>query len=303
MHGWLIIDKPEGISSAGIVNKLKRFTNKNKIGHTGTLDPFASGLLVIAVGHATKLSDHVMQHDKSYTFTICWGSDTDTLDYTGQTIKSSNRTPSLKEIKACINLFPSNTFISQIPPKYSALHVDGKRAYALARSGVEFSLSARNVLLNSIQILKHSDKTTDFMVHCGKGFYVRSMARDIAKHLGVCGHILTLRRTSVGKIHQTNAIKLDYLLQLLHNASGSNTLDEFLIPVNALLDDILVLRLGDEHIAKLICGQKVRLECSDVIERDVIVCDLSGNSVIAMCRATGSELIPRRVINNKYFEE
>jgi tRNA pseudouridine55 synthase len=152
VQGCLVLDKPEGISSAHALNMLKKFVRPNKIGHAGTLDPFASGVLLVAIGQATRLLEYVVSADKGYQFTISWGTSTDTLDHTGQITATSNRAVSLSEIYEAVAKFPKNTFISQTPPNYSAIHINGKRAYDMARSGLDFEIPARNVLLKDLSM-------------------------------------------------------------------------------------------------------------------------------------------------------
>ncbi|WHQ47110.1 MAG: tRNA pseudouridine(55) synthase TruB [Candidatus Midichloria sp.] len=299
INGWLVIDKPEGISSTAAINKLKRFVKLSKIGHTGTLDPFASGVIITAIGEATKLIDYVMNQEKSYEFSIKWGARTDTLDPTGVIIQRSIIIPTLEEIKSCIEEFKHNSIIKQQPPKYSALHVNGKRAYKMARAGQEFSLVEREVFLKSIKIINHMNDTTTFEISCGKGFYVRSLVRDIVDKLGACGHVSYLRRIKVGKFTQFDSIKLDYLLQLLHNACQLEMFFDFLKPINALLDDILVLRINEQEIRALRQGKKVQVKNLNCYEgQKLIACDITGYKVIAVCIFKDSELIPKRVIND-----
>ena len=299
VSGWLLVDKPEGISSADAVNKLKKFFKPSKIGHAGTLDPFASGMLVVAIGEATKLIDHAMDQEKIYQFVIKWGESTDTLDCTGSVVNSSLEVPTLEQLQAVILSFGNNTIIEQVPPNYSALHVNGRRAYDMARAGEEFSLPAREVFLREIKILEHNIESTVFEVTSGKGFYVRSLARDIADRLRVCGHVAILRRIKVGKFTQSDSIKLDYLLQLLHNADRPEMLLDFLRPVGAMLDDILVLHVTEEEIKLLRQGRRVHKMLANYdIGQKVIACDLAGNKVIAICSMTENGLIPKRVINN-----
>jgi len=299
INGWLIIDKPEGISSANAINKLKRFVKPNKIGHTGTLDPFASGIIIAAIGEATKLIDHVMNQEKIYEFSVKWGENTDTLDLTGVVIESSDKIPTLEAIEACLESFKKNSLIKQRPPKYSAIHINGRRAYEMARAGEDFIIDEREVFLKSVRLIKHEETKTTFEVCCGKGFYIRSFAYDIACKLESCGHVIYLKRINVGKFTQFDSIKLDYLLQLLHNAEEPEMLFDFLKPMNAMLDDILVLRVDKKGIEALRQGKKIQIEnfkCQN--HERIIACDLAGGDVVAICDILNSELIPKRVINN-----
>ena len=299
INGWFIIDKPQGMSSAAAVNKLKRFIKPSKIGHTGTLDPFASGILIAAIGEATKLIDYVMDQEKTYEFSIKWGVSTDTLDLTGSVTQTSAVIPTIVEITACIEEFKHNSIIKQQPPRYSALHINGKRAYEMARAGQEFSLIEREVFLRGIRLVNHANDATTFEVSCGKGFYVRSLARDIANKLRACGHVSYLRRIKIGKFTQFDSIKLDYLLQLVHNACQLEMLFDFLQPVNALLDDILVLHINEQEIRALRQGKRIQVKNLNYREgQRLVVCDITGEKVIAVCIFQDSELIPKRVIND-----
>ncbi|MDJ1407600.1 MAG: tRNA pseudouridine(55) synthase TruB [Candidatus Midichloria sp.] len=299
INGWFIIDKPQGISSAAAVNKLKRFIKPSKIGHTGTLDPFASGILIAAIGEATKLIDYVMDQEKTYEFSIKWGVSTDTLDLTGSVTQTSAVIPTIAEITACIEEFKHNSIIKQQPPRYSALHINGKRAYEMARAGQEFSLIEREVFLGGIRLVNHVNDATTFEVSCGKGFYVRSLARDIANKLRACGHVSYLRRIKIGKFTQFDSIKLDYLLQLVHNACQLEMLFDFLQPVNALLDDILVLHINEQEIRALRQGKRIQVKNLNYREgQRLVVCDITVEKVIAVCIFQDSELIPKRLIND-----
>ena len=298
MKGWLIVDKPSGISSAGVLNKLKRFVKPSKIGHAGTLDPFASGLLLIALGEATKLIDFAMNKEKSYDFTIKWGSSTDTIDFTGDVIGSSNFAPDLQSIEIALDSFGSENFISQIPPKFSAIHINGKRAYDLARAGKDFDIASREVFLRKVFFSSHREGEVDFSVECGKGFYVRSLARDIVEKLGCHGHVSSLRRTKLGKFLEKDAIKLDYLLELLHNAAEPESINTFLRPMDTVLDDILVLYVPDNEAMALSQGRKIRIDMVETEKDKVVVCNYNSRDIIAICSLFNSELIPRRVFNN-----
>ncbi|CAK6537787.1 MAG: tRNA pseudouridine(55) synthase TruB [Candidatus Midichloria mitochondrii] len=303
INGWFIIDKPQGMSSAAAINKLKRFVKPSKIGHTGTLDPFASGMLIAAIGEATKLVDYVMDQEKTYGFSIKWGTSTDTLDLTGSVTQASAVIPTLVEITACVEEFKHSSIIKQQPPRYSALHINGKRAYGMARAGQEFSLVEREVFLRGIKLINHVNDTTTFEVSCGKGFYVRSLARDIADKLRACGHVSYLRRIKIGKFTQFDSIKLDYLLQLVHNARQLEVLFDFLQPVNALLDDILVLRINEQEVKALRQGRRVQIKNLNYREgQRLVVYDITGGEVVAVCIFKDSELIPKRVINDYRFK-
>jgi len=202
--GFILIDKEIGISSAKALYPIKKKLPKGcKIGHAGTLDPFASGLLIAGVGRATKAIEYVMGMDKVYEFTVKWGEATDTDDLTGQVINRSNIIPTLTEIKKVLCQFHGR--IDQIPPLYSAIHIDGRRAYDMARNGEIFNLKARQVTVNRLEIINHNANKTSLIMECSKGCYVRSIARDIADKLGTYSHVIALRRTKIGNFNVEDA--------------------------------------------------------------------------------------------------
>ena len=267
--GWLIIDKPLNVTSFDVVAKIRRFFKPSKVGHAGTLDPLASGVLVIAVGEATKLIDMVMDCEKEYVFDIRWGADTATLDSEGDVVKESKIRPSKNEIECLLNSYKKQ--YKQIPPKFSAIKVDGKRAYDLARKGVDFELEARAANLIEYEIIEHSSDYTRIKIVCGKGFYVRSLAQDIAHELGSCGHVSYLRRTRVGKFSENDAITLDNLLKILHNYNTSNCAFE-LKPILSVLDDILVQEVPQSMADRLKTGLTVQA-LDNMPETMVAICD------------------------------
>lgn len=251
MNGWIVLDKPEGISSAGALNQIKRLLpRKIKIGHAGTLDPFATGMLLVAIGEATKLTDYVMAHSKKYEFTIEFGRSTDTLDRDGAVIMESDARALREELSAAALTFVGE--YNQMPPAFSALKINGERAYKLARQGLEVELQPRAVMLNAIELLDYSSEQAKFKISCGKGFYVRSLARDICHKLGIEGHLVALRRTATGKFNENAMISLETLLEMLHNADHS-----MLHKPHSVLDDILVRSCSDEVAEALRHGKQV----------------------------------------------
>ncbi|KWV90825.1 tRNA pseudouridine(55) synthase TruB [Erythrobacter sp. YT30] len=244
-HGWLILDKPRGLGSTQAVAAAKRNLresgySKAKVGHGGTLDPLAEGVLPIALGEATKLAGRMLDASKIYDFTIQFGEETDTLDTEGETIGTSDVRPTIEEIKKALPQFSGA--IDQVPPAYSALKVDGKRAYDLARAGEEVELKKRLVIIHSLDIiggLNELDQIT-LSAHVSKGTYIRSLGRDIAHALGTCGHVTYLRRTKAGPFLESQAISLDKLNQIGRGAP----LSDLLLPLEAGLDDIPALSLS-----------------------------------------------------------
>jgi tRNA pseudouridine55 synthase len=283
LHGWLVIDKPVGPGSTDIVSKAKRALRdggyaKVKVGHGGTLDPLASGVLPIALGEATKLSGRMLDADKAYAFTVKFGEQTDTLDLEGAVIATSDVRPTLAAVEAVLPRFTGP--IEQVPPAYSALKVDGQRAYDLARAGEEVTLASRSVTIHSLAITRHpglepgsrflsgdEDSGTPDQVRgddgklgevtleatVSKGTYIRSLARDIALALGTVGHVTMLRRTKSGPFTLEQAISLDSLGEL---AKG-RTLEQALLPLKAGLDDIPALALTPDQAGALRQGRPV----------------------------------------------
>jgi tRNA pseudouridine55 synthase len=250
-HGWIIVDKPEGMTSAHVVAKIKRLFKVKKVGHGGTLDPFATGVLPIALGEATKALSYILESAKAYRFEVKWGEARTTDDREGDVVETSPNRPSLKEIEEAIPFFTG--VIDQIPPAYSALKVNGKRAYALAREGEEVILPSRQVEITSLTLIDASPQTATFEVECSKGTYVRSLARDIALHLGTYGHVITLRRLKAGPFHEKSAILLASFLDIGHKAE----LADYVLPIQDALADILALEITDSEAAKFRQGQSL----------------------------------------------
>ena len=244
LSGWLILDKPRGMGSTQGVSAVKRVLRahgyaKTKVGHGGTLDPLAEGVLPIALGEATKLAGRMLDASKIYEFTIRFGEETATLDTEGEVVATSDLRPSLAEMEAMLVRFSGP--IEQVPPAYSALKVGGQRAYDLARAGEQVELKARSVAIHSLAILPQTagEDHVTLVAHVSKGTYIRSLARDIAYALGTCGHVTYLRRTKAGPFTQSLAISLDSLEEI---AKGRG-LEHLLLPLEAGLDDIPALAL------------------------------------------------------------
>ena len=259
MHGWIILDKPLGLGSTQGVSAVKRALReggygKFKVGHGGTLDPLATGVLPIAIGEATKLAGRMLDSDKIYDFTIRFGVETDTLDLEGSAIATSDVRPAVEEVEAVLPRFTGP--IAQVPPAYSALKVDGARAYDLARAGEEVALSSRDVVIHVLKILPGLAREEELeeitlAAHVSKGTYIRSLARDIAHALGTVGHVTMLRRTKAGPFGLDSAISLDKLA----DAAKARTLEHLLLPLRAGLDDIPALSLTPVQAGLLRQGQ------------------------------------------------
>ncbi|OWK29695.1 tRNA pseudouridine(55) synthase TruB [Sphingomonas mucosissima] len=260
MHGWLILDKPLGLGSTQGVSAVKRALRqggygKAKVGHGGTLDPLASGVLPIALGEATKLAGRMLDSDKVYDFTVRFGEQTDTLDAEGKVIATSEVRPTRADVAAVLADFTGP--IEQMPPAFSALKVDGQRAYDLARAGEEVVLKTRNVTVFSLTMADEAgageDAVADIALtaHVSKGTYIRSLARDIAAALGTVGHVTYLRRTKAGPFGLHHAISLDNLGE----AAMARTLEHLLLPLRAGLDDIPALSLTPDQAGALRQGR------------------------------------------------
>lgn len=254
MNGWIILDKPLGLTSAQGVAAIKRLWRqagfpKPKIGHGGTLDPLATGVLPIALGEATKLTGRMLNGDKAYDFTVRFGVATETDDAEGGVVATSDVRPSRAEIEAVLPRFTGP--IEQRPPAYSALKVDGERAYARARAGETVVLPPRAVTIHALDLLEADGETATFSVACSKGTYVRSLARDIAEALGTVGHVVMLRRTKAGPFGLERAISLDKLGEL----AMEQRLIAALLPLTVGLDDIPALTVNPGEAARLKSGQ------------------------------------------------
>jgi tRNA pseudouridine55 synthase len=254
LHGWIILDKPLGLSSAQGVAAVKHILRaaghpRPKIGHGGTLDPLATGVLPIALGEATKLAGRMLDATKAYAFTIQWGSATSTEDAEGEVVATADHRPAAAEITAMLPQFTGA--ISQVPPAYSALKVDGVRAYARARAGEDVQLATRHVTIHDLALIEATSETASFSATVSKGTYIRSLARDMAVALGTVGHISMLRRTQAGPFGLAQAISLDNLAALVQDAA----LEQVILPLMAGLDDIPALAIDPAQAAALRQGR------------------------------------------------
>lgn len=261
MHGWIILDKPLGLGSTQGVSAVKRALRdsgygKFKVGHGGTLDPLATGVLPIALGEATKLAGRMLDSDKVYEFTVCFGVETDTLDLEGKAVAESTMRPTLAQVEAVLPRFTGP--IEQVPPAYSALKVNGERAYDLARAGADVVLAGRAVTIHALSVVGSSAggggvSELTLRAYVSKGTYIRSLARDIARALGTVGHVTMLRRTRAGPFTLDQAISLDKLSE----RGNGRALEQILLPLRAGLDDIPALSLNPDQAGLLRQGQKL----------------------------------------------
>ena len=256
INGWIVLDKPVGLGSTQAVSAVKRALReiehpKTRVGHGGTLDPLASGVLPIAIGEATKVAGRMLDATKQYAFTIRFGEQTDTLDTEGQVIATSDVHPTAEEVSAVLSNFTGP--IEQIPPAYSALKIDGKAAYARARAGEEVELKPRQVTIHGLSLISASGNEASFLTTVSKGTYIRSLARDIALALNTVGHVTMLRRTRAGPFSLEQAISLDFLGE----AAKARRLTETVLPLEAALDDIPALPVTPDQAQLLRFGQRL----------------------------------------------
>ena len=288
IHGWLIIDKPPGMTSARVVAKVLELTGAAKAGHAGTLDPMATGVLPVALGEATKTTAYVMGGAKVYRFTVRWGEARDTDDAEGVVSETSAARPDEAQIRAALPDFTGT--ISQVPPVYAAIKVGGQRAYALARQGETVELAPRQVTIDGLELLRVVDADhAAFEVVCGKGTYVRALARDLAARLGTVGHLSELRRTRVGEFRESDAISLDKLSALGHSAA----LSAHLRPNETALADIPALAMTEQQAGRLRHGQAVAVDC----EEPGLVRATADGRLVALAEVNDGTARPVRVFN------
>jgi len=299
VNGWVCLDKPFEMGSTDAVTKVRRLFNAQKAGHAGTLDPLASGILPIALGEATKTVPFMMEAEKIYRFSINWGISTATVDREGEILGRSDVRPSVEAVRAALPSFVGE--IDQTPPQFSAIKVDGQRAYDLARDGVEFELASRRVTIHEAAVTDAPDANhVEITIRTGKGVYVRSLARDLAIRLGAEGHVSALRRERVGPFSVENTVTLDFLTDLVHRNAAS----EGLLPVATALDDIPELAVTDQDAFSLRQGRPIVLLPRQV---ETLKSRLSGDSrtvsafqgqtLVALGQMRAGRFEPDRVFN------
>ncbi len=288
IHGWLNIDKPEGMTSATVVNIVKRITTAQKAGHAGTLDPFATGILPIALGEATKTVPYIVDDIKEYAFTARWGEKRDTDDLDGDVTETSDYRPTEKEILSILPLFTGS--IIQTPPIYSAIKIKGERAYKLARAGEEVEIPQREVEIYSLTLENIIDSDhAAFKVTCSKGTYIRALARDLAVKLGGVAHLSQLRRTKVGPFLEKSAISLDKLEKLWQCPAEF----EDLLPLTTALDDIPAVAISETQALRVRHGNDVAVPNT----ADGIVCAMDREQPVSISKVENGILFPVRVFN------
>ncbi|NDG50697.1 MAG: tRNA pseudouridine(55) synthase TruB [Rhodospirillales bacterium] len=298
MDGWLIVDKPSGIGSTDVVNKVKRAFDAQKAGHGGTLDPLATGLLPVAFGAATKTVPYVMDGTKTYRFTLKFGEARDSDDADGAVIATTDARPTDDAIRAALPAFTGD--IMQVPPIYSAIKINGDRAYDLARDGQEVVLEARPARVDKFELTERPDADhAIFEVQSGKGVYMRSLARDLAKAVGSLGHIAALRRLSVGPFKESHAVPLDSLL--VSGDTPAPSLD-LLLPLTTALDDIPALAMSEAEAARLQFGQAISLvEFMGRVPAAAnpsggLIRAMAGERFVGLCRLEEGMCFPERLM-------
>ena len=291
INGWFILDKPVGMTSTHAVARLKRIFNAKKAGHAGTLDPLASGILPIAFGEATKTVPFVQEGEKAYCFTVQWGAETDTDDTDGTITRNSDRIPSAEEVAAALPSFTGT--IMQVPPAFSAIKINGERAYDIAREGEKVELVPRPVTIRQLQVVATEGTQTVLEARCGKGTYVRALARDLGRMLGCFGHVAALRRTRVGPFGEAEAVEIATVDEAAGEAAQALP---FLLSVEAGLSEVACIVVDRDAAARLRRGQPLLLR-----GRDAPVCGIAyaacGGVPVAFGAVEGGELVPSRVFN------
>jgi tRNA pseudouridine55 synthase len=294
VHGWLVLDKPAGMTSTQAVGAVRRLFDARKAGHAGTLDPLATGVLPIALGEATKTVPYAVDGTKHYRFAVQWGATTDTDDAEGRITASSELRPSRAAVEALLPRFTGE--ILQTPPAFSAIKVDGNRAYDLARAGEVVELEARLVQIESLALLDMPDgDTAVFEARCGKGTYVRALARDMGRKLGCLGHLIALRRTRVAPFDEAQAVKLADLETAAEE--GEDAVHRLLLPIEAALHDLAAISVGQNDAARLLRGQAVLIRGRDAPTTTGPTYATCKGQLIAVGQIEKGELRPVRVFN------
>ena len=296
-QGWINLYKPKNITSFKAINSIKKKFSINKIGHAGTLDPMAEGVLPIAIGKATKLIPYISNMNKEYEFTVTWGTQTTTDDAEGKILFESNYLPKRKEIeKKIINYIG---FISQIPPKVSAVKINGKRAYKLFRENKKFTIQPKKVFIEDLLITDHRINKTSFKILCGQGFYVRSLARDLAIDLKTYGHISSLKRSKVGKFSEKNSILLDDLLKIGQTHEEINCISTTI----SMLDDILAYEIEEKlDIENLSFGRSIKIDERKIINPSSINLDKKNiflfkkGDIVSIGKLDGNLFKPNKIL-------
>lgn len=295
MHGWLVLDKPLGLTSTRALSRVKHLFNAQKAGHAGTLDPLATGVLPIAFGEATKTVAFAVDGEKSYRFTVRWGIETATDDAEGETVSVAAGRPPVSDIEALVPRFLGE--ILQVPPRFSAIKVQGHRAYDLARDGKEVTLEARPVIIDALTLVDRPDADhAVFEARCGKGTYVRSLARDMGRLLGCFGHVSALRRTRVGSFDEGDAWSLEEL-EAAAEGGRLETADGPLQPVEVALGRVPALNVSPSDAAQLARGQPLLIRGRDAPILSGSMYAMCRGRIVALGEVDQGALHPTRVFN------
>jgi tRNA pseudouridine55 synthase len=303
VHGWVILDKPLGMTSTQAVAKVRTIFDAQKAGHAGTLDPLATGILAVALGEATKTTPYVQDAAKIYRFTASWGEARDTDDTEGKVTATSDLRPTADQITAILPLFTGA--LTQVPPAYSAIKVDGERAYDLARDGETVMLEPRQVQVYEARLVSAAADSAEFEILCGKGTYVRSWVRDIALALGTVGHVSALRRTRIGVFGEKDAVALETLTPFMHSPAAF----AYLRPLSTALDGIPALAVSGPDTVRLRNGNPILLRANlfakmteglpedGEIQGLTVFLSGDGGEPVALAEIAQGELRPFRVFN------
>jgi tRNA pseudouridine55 synthase len=304
VHGWVVVDKPRGVTSTDVVGVVRRVFDAQKAGHAGTLDPMATGVLAVALGEATKTVPYAMESDKTYRFTACWGEGRDSDDAEGNVTATSPVRPTHNQIEAVLPRFVGD--ISQVPPCYSAIKVQGERAYDLARDGEAVVLEPRTIQVHEARLLGQPDPDhSEFEIVCGKGTYVRAWVRDLAVALGTVGHVSELRRLAIGHFLAADAIPLDMLRSFMHSPAAF----EHLRPISTALDGIPALAVTGPDAVRLRSGNPILMRAnlfariaeeagtSDDLQGLTVYLSTAAGEPVALAELQEGELRPFRVFN------
>ena len=296
-QGWINLYKPKNITSFKAINSIKKKFSIKKIGHAGTLDPMAEGVLPIAIGKATKLIPYISTMNKEYEFVVTWGAQTTTDDAEGKILFESNYLPKRKEIEKKIIKYIG--YINQIPPKVSAVKINGKRAYKLFRENKKFTIQPKKVFIEDLYITDHSINKTSFKILCGQGFYVRSLARDLAIDLKTYGHISSLKRSKVGKFSEKNSILLDDLLKIGQTHEEINCISTTI----SMLDDILAYEIEEKlDIENLSFGRSIKIDERKIINPSSINLDKKNiflfkkGDIVSIGKLDGNLFKPNKIL-------
>jgi tRNA pseudouridine55 synthase len=294
VHGWLVLDKPAGMTSTQAVGAVRRLFDAQKAGHAGTLDPLATGLLPIALGEATKTVPYAVDGIKHYLFTVRWGATTDTDDAEGRIVATSDVRPTREAVETLLPRFTGE--ILQVPPAFSAIKVAGERAYDLAREGEVVKLEARPVFIEALELVELPDRdTTILRARCGRGTYVRALARDMGAALGCLGHLTSLRRTRVAAFEEAQTVTLEAVEAAREN--GEDALRRLLLPVEAALQELPMVSVAQSDAARLLRGQAVLMRGRDApITSGPAYATCKGH-LVAVGRIDKGELHPVRGFN------